>query len=134
MAPVGNPSLYMRFFGLVENYPLYAVLGIACGLAAYTPIKHLMSAADIALDPAARYYGDNLASSGRYLEKARHYYDMNMPCNAVSHIKNGVIQVMPMVGVPQRPIVGDGVNFPARWQPRIPDSGTMSTIPLPGPQ
>ena len=49
-------------------------------------------------------------------------------------IKNGVIQVMPMVGVPQRPIVGDGVNFPARWQPRIPDSGTMSTIPLPGPQ
>jgi hypothetical protein len=69
-------------FGLVENYPLYAVLvsiyhvirrcmlslrpnvlvlplaradtsdlclqGIACGLAAYTPIKHLASAADIA--------------------------------------------------------------------------------------
>jgi hypothetical protein len=38
------------------------------------------------LDPAARYYGDNLASSGRYLEKARHYYDMNTPINAVSHV------------------------------------------------
>jgi hypothetical protein len=32
----------------VENYPLYAMVGIACGLAAYTPIRHLTNAADIA--------------------------------------------------------------------------------------
>lgn len=32
----------------VENYPLYAMVGIACGLAVYTPIRHLTQAADIA--------------------------------------------------------------------------------------
>jgi hypothetical protein len=32
----------------VENYPLYAMVGIACGLAVYTPIRHLTKAADIA--------------------------------------------------------------------------------------
>lgn len=32
----------------VENQPLYVMVGIACGLAVYTPIRHLMNAADIA--------------------------------------------------------------------------------------
>eukprot|EP00878_Enallax_costatus_P002118 GHUV01002286.1.p1 GENE.GHUV01002286.1~~GHUV01002286.1.p1 ORF type:complete len:134 (+),score=31.36 GHUV01002286.1:270-671(+) len=133
MAPVGNPSLFVRFFGDPANFPLYAVLGVACGLAAYTPIKHLTSAADIALDPRARNFGDNLASNPRYVEKARHYYDMNVTAS-VAHIKNGKNQVWEHIGVPERPLVGDGKNFPARWQPRIPDSGSMTTIPMPGPQ
>jgi hypothetical protein len=63
------------------------------------------------------------------------YISSNILCLLLAlQIKNGKIQVMPLVGVPERPIVGDGVNFPARWQPRIPDSGSMSTIPLPGAQ
>lgn len=133
MAPTGNPSLFVRFFGDPANFPLYAVLGVACGLAAYTPIKHLVSAADIALDPKARNYGDNLASNPRYLEKARHYYEQNVTAS-VAHIKNGNNQVLADRGVPERPMVGDGKNFPERWQPRIPNTGSMMTIPVPGPQ
>lgn len=129
MAPLGNPSLFVRFFGLVENYPLYAMLGIACGLAAYTPIRHLTQAADIALDPRARNFGDNLASNPRYLEKAKSYYDMNTPLNRYAHIKDGEIHLFDHRGVPERPEIGDGKNFPARWQPRIPTAGTMSTVP-----
>ncbi|KAF8059372.1 Selenoo [Scenedesmus sp. PABB004] len=133
MSPVGNPSLFMRFFGLVENFPLYGCLAVACGLAAYTPIKHLTSAADIALDGRARNFGDNLASNPRYEQKARHYYDTNKPLITFAHIKDGEISVVRPIGVPSRPQVGDGVNFPARWQPRIPDSGSMAAVAVPGP-
>ena len=48
MVHFGNQSLFKTFFGLVENFPLYGMVGIACGLAAYTPIRHLTHAADIA--------------------------------------------------------------------------------------
>ena len=37
------------------------------------------------LDPRARNFGDNLASNPRYVEKARHYYDMNVT-SSVAHV------------------------------------------------
>lgn len=130
MAPVGNPSLFMRFFGLVENYPLYAMVGLACGLAAYTPIRHLTKAADIALDTRARAYGDNLAENPRYAEKGKHYYDACGPTYQWASLLDGKVQLMPHVGVPERPTVGDGKNFPSRWQPRIPTAGSLSSEPV----
>lgn len=48
MSPPAGTSLFMRFFGLAENMPLYLMVGIACGLAAYTPVRHLATATDIA--------------------------------------------------------------------------------------
>jgi hypothetical protein len=130
MAPVGNPSLFMRFFGLVENQPLYVMVGIACGLAVYTPIRHLMGAADIALDTRARAYGDNLAENPRYAAKGAHYYDACGPTYKVAKVLDGDIRLMPHVGVPERPIVGDGKNFPNRWQPKIPTAGTLGLEPV----
>jgi hypothetical protein len=32
----------------LQNYPLYAMLGIACGLATYMPFRHLTSDAELA--------------------------------------------------------------------------------------
>lgn len=69
---MASPSLFMRFFGLAENLPLYAMVGIACGLAAYTPIRHLVTAPDIALDRDARD-PDCMAANPRTLERAKHY-------------------------------------------------------------
>lgn len=65
--------MFMRFFGLVENFPLYAMVGIACGLAAYTPVRHLATASDIALDRSQRDYMDDLADKPRALERAKAY-------------------------------------------------------------
>ncbi len=31
----------------ISEAPLYTMLGIACGLAVYTPIRHLLTAPDI---------------------------------------------------------------------------------------
>jgi hypothetical protein len=97
MSPVGNPSLFMRFFGLVENFPLYGMLGIACGLAVYTPVRHLMTAPDIYLDTAARNHMDNLASNPRVLERAQNY-DKGI-LGAVSKMCD-YPHVLPDVGVP----------------------------------
>jgi hypothetical protein len=63
------------------------------------------------LDPAARYYGDNLASSGRYLEKARKYYDMNVPCSTVSHVRPVLLCFACMVLVPSVCQLGLGSNY-----------------------
>lgn len=97
MSPVGNPSLFMRFFGLVENYPLYAMLGIACGLAAYTPVRHLMTAPDVYLDTQARNHMDNLASNPRVLQKAMNY-DKGV-LGWASRVRD-YPHVLPDVGVP----------------------------------
>lgn len=112
------------------NYPLYAVLGVACGLAVYTPIRHLLGAADICLDPKSRNYGDNLGTNPRFIEKARRYYSMNAPLSGFAHIKNGTVSVFPAFDAPVAPRLGDGVNFAKRWQPRIPDTFSMSTVPI----
>lgn len=98
MAPVGNPSLFMRFFGLVENFPLYGMLGIACSLAVYTPVRHLMTAPDIALDPAGRNFADNLASNPRVLRKAVNYQGGIL--GTLSRVHE-YPHVLPDVGVPQ---------------------------------
>jgi hypothetical protein len=45
-------------------------------------------------------------------------------------VLDGQIRLMPHVGVPERPIVGDGKNFPSRWQPKIPTSGTLGLEPV----
>lgn len=42
----------------------------------------------------------------------------------------GKVQLVPHVGVPERPIVGDGQNFPARWQPRIPTASSLASEPV----
>lgn len=49
------------------------MLGIACGLAVYTPIRHLATAPDIALDRDSRDFADHLASNPRTLERAKNY-------------------------------------------------------------
>lgn len=53
-------------------------------------------------------------------------------CNqsTVVQVLDGEIRLMPHVGVPERPIVGDGKNFPSRWQPKIPTSGTLGLEPV----
>jgi hypothetical protein len=130
MAPLGNPSLFMRFFGLAENQPLYVMVGIACGLAVYTPIRHLTNAADIALDTRARAYGDNLAENPRYAEKGKHYYDACGPTYKVAKVMDGEVRLPGMPKVPERPVVGDGKNFPNRWQPRIPSAATLGMEPV----
>ena len=66
-------TLFKRFFGLLENVPLYIMLGTACSLAVYTPIRHLSNTPDIALDRKARDFGDNIAANQRYIEKASNY-------------------------------------------------------------
>ncbi len=66
-------SLFKRFFGLSENIPLYFMVGTACSLAIYTPIRHLTKMPDIALDKNARNFGDDIASHPRYLTKALNY-------------------------------------------------------------
>jgi hypothetical protein len=43
---------------------------------------------------------------------------------------DGKVQMMPLVGVPERPTIGDGKNFPARWQPRIPHASTLGLEPV----
>eukprot|EP00775_Hariotina_reticulata_P002536 gene2536-2838_t len=130
-----SPSMYgasilARSLAETANYPLYTVLGIACGLAVYTPIRHLFGAADIALDAKARNYGDNLGTNPRFIEKARRYYSMNAPLSGIAHIKNGKVSVFPEFNPPVCPKIGDGVNFAQRWQPRIPDTFSMSTVPI----
>jgi len=45
-------------------------------------------------------------------------------------VLDGDIRLMPHVGVPERPIVGDGKNFPSRWQPKIPTAGTLGLEPV----
>lgn len=100
MAPVGNPSLFYRFFGLVENYPLYAMLGVACGLAAYMPFRHLLTDPELMVLPATRNHSDNLASSPQYLEKAKHYERGVL--GAVSRVRD-YPHVLPDVGVGSRP-------------------------------
>lgn len=85
MAPVGNISLFKRFFGLAENYPLYAMVGIACGLAVYMPIRHNLTASDLAWDTKARDFGDDLAGNKRYLEKAGNYW--GGPLAWVAHLR-----------------------------------------------
>ena len=64
----------MRFFGLTENFPLYAMLGIACGLAVYTPIRHSLTASDLSWDTKARDFGDDLGHNDRVLKKALNYH------------------------------------------------------------
>jgi hypothetical protein len=45
-------------------------------------------------------------------------------------VLNGEVRLVPHVGVPERPTVGDGVNFPSRWQPKIPNAGTLGLEPV----
>ncbi|GBF98245.1 hypothetical protein Rsub_11065 [Raphidocelis subcapitata] len=71
--PMGNISLARRFFGLVENQPLYLMVSIAVGLSVYTPIRHLLTASDVALDREARDYADHMAENPRTLARARRY-------------------------------------------------------------
>lgn len=103
MSPVGNPSLFMRFFGLVENYPLYAMLGIASGLAVYMPFRHLMSDPELAVMPSVRNHSDNLASNPQFLEKAKHYEGGVL--GAVSKLRD-YPHVLPDYGVGPRPHYG----------------------------
>lgn len=103
MAPVGNPSLFVRFFGLVENYPLYLMLGIAGGLAAYMPFRHLTSDPELAVLPSMRNHSDNLASTPRFLEKARHYEGGVL--GMASKVRD-YPHVLPDVGVGSRPQYG----------------------------
>lgn len=51
------------------------MVGLACGLAVYTPIRHITHAPDIALDRAAREPGECYEShdGGRTLQKALSY-------------------------------------------------------------
>lgn len=73
MSPPAGASLFRRFFGLVENYPLYLMVGIAGGLSVYTPIRHLQTASDITLDRNQRDYMDGLGSSPRVLARGKQY-------------------------------------------------------------
>jgi hypothetical protein len=45
-------------------------------------------------------------------------------------IKNGSVSIFPEFNAPVRPKMGDGVNFAKRWQPYIPDTFSMSTLPI----
>ena len=45
----------------------------ACGLAVYTPVRHLATASDITLDRSQRDYADDLASGPRLLNRAKQY-------------------------------------------------------------
>ena len=49
------------------------MVGIAGGLAVYTPLRHTLGSADIALDTRMRDYGDDLAHNERVLKKALNY-------------------------------------------------------------
>lgn len=48
-----SKTLFQRF-ALVENYPLYAMLGVAAGLAMYTPMRHLTIDSELHVDPSKR--------------------------------------------------------------------------------
>lgn len=103
MSPVANPTLFMRFFGLVENYPLYAMLGIACGLATYMPMRHLLHDPELSVMPATRNHSDNLASNPRFLEKAQ-YYERGV-LGTASRIRD-YPHVLPDYNVGPRPTYG----------------------------
>ena len=49
------------------------MVGLACGLAVYTPVRHTFGSADIALDTRYRDHGDDLAHNERVLKKALNY-------------------------------------------------------------
>jgi hypothetical protein len=48
-----SKNIFKRFT-LVENYPLYAMLGVAGFLAIYTPLKHLSTDNELISDPSKR--------------------------------------------------------------------------------
>lgn len=104
MAAIRNaagPTLFKRFFGLVENQPLYVMVGLACGLAVYTPIRHITHASDIALDPSARDAGEVMsAGGGRTLQKAYDYRRGGILQKAAR--VHDWPQVFPLVGVEDR--------------------------------
>jgi hypothetical protein len=76
------------------------MVGLACGLAVYTPIRHITHASDVALDPQMRDSAESIDNKGRQLQKAWDYR------------RGGVLQaaarvhdyphVLPDVGVPDR--------------------------------
>lgn len=132
MVPVGNPSLFMRFFGLAENYPLYAMVGIACGLAVYTPIRHLTGAPDVAIDLRARNHGDNLASSPRYLERSRRYYDMNAPLSTFAHVSEHSREACSSLGSSSScPVLDLFLTDRTPCLPRLPSRPSHPLIPSP---
>lgn len=86
-----------------QNQPLYVMVGIACGLAVYTPIRHVTHAPDIALgasdrDAAAGYEEGAQAGSGRTLEKAWSYRSGGVLAKAARLNEYG--HVIPDYGVP----------------------------------
>jgi hypothetical protein len=75
------------------------MVGIACGLAVYTPIRHITHASDVALDAAARNsaacYED--ADGGRTLKKALEYRSGGVLAKVAR--MNDYCNVLPDVGV-----------------------------------
>lgn len=62
-----------RSVRMVENWPLYGFLGLAVGLAAYTPVRKLLTTNDLATDSASRHHADDYGSQPSYLAKALEY-------------------------------------------------------------
>ena len=56
------------------------MVGIACGLAVYTPVRHTLGSADIALDTRYRDHGDDLGHNDRVLKKALNYHGGECRC------------------------------------------------------
>jgi len=75
------------------------MVGLALGLAAYTPVRHFSSAADVALGPGARDLGDVLAPDGGHtLEKGARWRETGVLAWAAR--LNTDVRVIPDFGVP----------------------------------
>ena len=88
-----------------QNQPLYVMVGIACGLAVYTPLRHITHAPDISLGASARDATEHYAVDGgsssdgrRTLEKALQYRTGGILAKAAR--VHEYVHVIPDVGVP----------------------------------
>lgn len=75
------------------------MVGIALGLAAYTPLRHFSSAADVALGPDARDLTDTLAPDGGTTLKKGAAFRETGPLAWAARLHRDP-QVIPNVGVP----------------------------------
>lgn len=76
------------------------MLSAACGLAVYTPIRHLLTASDVSLDHRDDYFADNVASNPKVLEQANKYRGGLLGSLANVTTAGSIGSVLPDVGVP----------------------------------
>ena len=79
------------------------MVGVALGLAAYTPVRHFSLAADVALGPDGRDLSDALApGGGRTLQKGATWRETGILARAARLHKDVEVIPMPDYAVPDR--------------------------------